>query len=85
MSPRDQTMNPPKIEHGIPKPPSREELDQRDNAELFRFMTENPQYTHWDIAKELGWVSTTGVGAGNPDVMRVRKALKRLRREGKLR
>ena len=68
-----------KIDHGVPRPPTREQLDQRDDAELLRFDRESP-FTQWGIAKELGW--KTKWDAPNP--LRVGKSLKRLRNEGKL-
>ena len=69
------------IDHGVPKPPSREQLRQQDDAELLRFLTENPQFTQRDIAEKLGWLWPTG----SPNPLRVRQAIKRLRNKGQLR
>jgi hypothetical protein len=77
-------MPPPKIEHGIPKPPTREELCQQDDEQVLRVINENPKMTQAAIAKKLGWIRTTGARAGQPNSRRVFNAIRRLRWKGQL-
>jgi Winged helix-turn-helix DNA-binding len=80
----DQTMRPIKIEHGIPMPPSREELREQDDAQVLQLIIENPRITQRAIAEKLGWVRTTGVAVGALNWSRVFQAMERLREKGRL-
>jgi Winged helix-turn-helix DNA-binding len=58
---------------------------EADDVQVLRLITENPRITVKAIAENLGWIRTTGVAAGQPNSMRVYKAIRRLRKKGQVR
>ena len=58
---------------------------EEDDRQVRQLIKENPGLSLRTMAENLGWIKTTGVATGQPNLMRVYKAIKRLRESGQLR